>query len=113
LGKKRIDGLHKLTAEQKAERDARAQYWMNQRKIVRVAEVSARSGWGVFTAELVESLIEDEASYISEEDGELVLVLVDVHRMVREHYRIHGYEPKTLMYKVRRIETEKINGDNA
>jgi hypothetical protein len=33
----RMDGLCNLTDAEKAERDARAQHWMNQRKIERVA----------------------------------------------------------------------------
>lgn len=40
---RRVDGLCGLTAEQKAERDARMYYWMNQRKIERVAEGALRA----------------------------------------------------------------------
>jgi len=51
VARKRLDGIGKLTPAQKAERDARAQYWMNQRKIERVAEAAERSGYFQVTAD--------------------------------------------------------------
>lgn len=53
-GRKRLDGVGKLTKAQKDERDARATYWMNQRKIERVAEAAARSGYRHMSMELVD-----------------------------------------------------------
>jgi hypothetical protein len=39
---KRLDGIVRLTPAEIAERDARAQHWMNQRKIERVWEGCVR-----------------------------------------------------------------------
>lgn len=40
----RLDGLCNLTDDEKAERDAKMQYWLNQRKIELVARAS---GWPI------------------------------------------------------------------
>lgn len=65
-------------AAEAAERDARAQYWMNQRKIERVAEAAARSGWYEISYEEYEAyrlagqldIVTDElACYLPLEDG--------------------------------------------
>lgn len=40
---KRMDGIVKLTPLEIAERDARAQHWMNQRKIERVWQACVRA----------------------------------------------------------------------
>ena len=66
-----------LTAAEKRERDARATYWMNQRKIERVAEAAARSGWHSVSAEgMMRAIAEGAAAddetgqcYISTEDA--------------------------------------------
>lgn len=41
------------TKSEKDERDAKMTYWLNQRRIERVAEAAARHGWYRFSAELM------------------------------------------------------------
>lgn len=98
--KKRIDGIGKLTAEEKRERDARATYWMNQRKIERIAEGAARHGWHRATKEWVEEF--DPVNADIDEDGELILTVVDDGR-----YRVHGYDEQANDYLLRKVESFK------
>lgn len=102
MGKpKRIDGVGYLTKEQKAERDARAQYWMNQRKIERVAEGAARHGWYSFAGEWVDELIDDGTSRV-DDDGELVIVTHE------GEYRVEGYRPENDTYVLRKLLSKEI-----
>lgn len=67
----------KLSTEEKRERDARATYWMNQRKIERVAEAAARHGWhsisadGMLSAYNAGAMTEadDGRAYLTTENG--------------------------------------------
>lgn len=104
---KRVDGLGKLTKAEKDERDARAQYWMNQRKIERVAEAAARHGWTTIRAADLEDLMEDGTSYVDEDEA-LVVVMPAGFGSVRRHYRVERYEPLPDHYVARCVETEVV-----
>lgn len=56
---KRMDGITHLTPEEKAERDARAQKWMNNRKIERVWEGCQRARYRAEALALSEATIGD------------------------------------------------------
>lgn len=95
----------KLSAAEKRERDARAQHWMNQRKIERVADAAARSGWHTMTEQFVDEWL-NHHGYSTDGDGELVFDIPDVGR-----YRIYGYDPPRHVYIVRKIESFEERDD--
>jgi len=103
---KRLDGITHLTAEQKAERDARAQYWMNQRKIERVAEAAYKHGWFVFNADQVEDMIADGWSTLDDQ-GNMILVIDG-----DGEYRLTEYHHEQDSYLVRKVKTYPRKGGN-
>lgn len=105
-----MDGIGRLTKAEKLERDARAQYWMNQRKIERVAEGAYRGGWNYMTGELVEELIKGGNSKL-DDDNELVLIIEG-----NGEYRLYAYNFEQDTYTARKILTykeEETVGSNA
>jgi hypothetical protein len=105
---KKQDGP-RLSKEEKKERDARAQYWMNQRKIERVFEGAQKSGWFQFSGELVDKLVQAGDSKL--ESNELVLIVTGPGA---GEYRVHGYNQVTDSYTVRKIasyEEESVGSD--
>ena len=106
---KRLDGITHLTAKEKAERDARAQYWMNQRKIERVAEAAARSGWYTLRGQDIEDYMDDGSSLLDAE-GNLIIVIPN-----DGYYRIEKHNFETDDYLVRKImgyPPEENDGNN-
>lgn len=70
-------------AQEAAERDARAQYWMNQRKIERVADAAARHGWYMMDEESYASYV--DAGYVV---GDYLGIPGDgIYRVEGEHLR--------------------------
>lgn len=104
--RKRVDGVGRLTKKEKLERDARAQYWMNQRKIERVAEGAFRSGWSTMAGDLVDILIREGDTRL-DEDGELVVILKNSGSGIDGEYRLHSYNFEQDTYTVRKILTYK------
>jgi len=99
--KKRLDGITKLSKEEAKNRDAQAQYWMNQRKIERVAEGAARHGWQRWPSVITYNLIvqglterdeQGRLNFIIEGDGRYVLVVEEEE-----------------MHLVRKIETFRVS----
>lgn len=102
-GRKRLDGVVRLTKKEKLERDARAQYWMNQRKIERVAEGAAKHGWHTMTGELVDRLVREGSTRL-DDDGELIVIIKDSGTYsVDGEYRLHSYDMLPDTYSVRKI----------
>lgn len=95
--RKRLDGVGPLSKEQKRERDARAQKWMNNRKIERVAEAAERAHRYEFPVEYVEALINVDNSYRFDDDGFMILI-TDAGE-----YRVYGLGENRAMYFVRKI----------
>lgn len=89
-----------LTAAEKAERDARAQHWMNQRKIERVAEGAARHGWFSISAENLRKAHEEGNLADDPEDGYSYLSIAD-----GPSYRIESYDPdhEGKEFSIRRV----------
>ncbi len=84
----RIDGVGRLSQKEKDERDARAQRWMNQRKIERVAEAAERTGWFSFAGE-------DFRQYA-------VAVDLTVFEIDGTFFYVHDYDEDTDTYTLRR-----------
>jgi hypothetical protein len=113
--RKRVDGVGRLTKAQKLERDARAQYWMNQRKIERVAEGAFRHGWAAMAGGLIDQLIRDGSSRL-DDDGELVVIIKDSGSNTDGEYRLYSYNFEQDTYAVRKIlslDKEEANGSDA
>ena len=102
-----------LTAEEKAERDARAMYWMQQRKIEAVAEAAWRHGWDVMSGGLVNWAIDAGISEL-DDTGELVIIIPNytdtptTGQIHVEKFRLHEYDAPRDQYKVRKISDEYI-----
>ena len=89
----------RLTKAEKAERDARATRWMNNRKIERVAEGAFRHGWGRMSAKDVTERI--NAGLVDLDDaGELVIIVPSDGR-----YRVYESVNSGKEFIVRKIET--------
>ena len=59
-----------LSKAEKDERDARAQRWMNNRKIERVAQAAERHGWYTFpTDTMVDLQLTDLGTYVFDYEG--------------------------------------------
>jgi len=59
-----------LSKAEKDERDARMMYWLQQRKIERVAEAAERSGWYTFpTDTMVDLQLTELGTYVFDYDG--------------------------------------------
>lgn len=98
MGRKRLDGIGPLTKAQKNERDARATYWMNQRKIERVAQAAARSGWLRMPED---KFWEYDTAGLVDHTGTVVMLVVPQDGL----YRVHEHLFLTGMVLLRKVES--------